>query len=195
MKLNLTMSAGKRADGKHRQENDYYATEPNAVRIFLNKLKKDGVTLNKNIWECACGEGHMAEVFKEYGYTVMSTDLIDRGYGKVQNFLEHDLLKIFKTDIFTNPPFKQATEFAYKGIETLGTAGDKLGLFLKIQFLESQERRKLFDKYPPKYIYVYSDRQQCSMNGDFENLKAKTQAYIWIIWEKGFKGEPVVRWI
>ena len=195
MSLNLIMSAGKRADGKPRQENDYYATEPNAVRIFLNKLKEDGVTLNKNIWECACGEGHMAEVFKEYGYTVMSTDLIDRGYGKVQNFLEHDLLKIFKTDIFTNPPFKQATEFAYKGIETLGTAGDKLGLFLKIQFLESQERRKLFDKYPPKYIYVYSDRQQCSMNGDFENLKAKTQAYIWVIWEKGFKGEPVVRWI
>ena len=194
MSLNLIMGARNGAKTQ-RQEHDYYATEPNAVRIFLNKLKQDCVTLNKNIWECACGEGHMAEVFKEYGYTVMSTDLIDRGYGKVQNFLEHDLLKIFKTDIFTNPPFKQATEFAYKGIETLGTAGDKLGLFLKIQFLESQERRKLFDKYPPKYIYVYSDRQQCSMNGDFENLKAKTQDYIWVIWEKDYKGETIIRWI
>lgn len=188
------MSTGKRADGKPRQENDYYATEPNAVRLFLNKLKQDGVTLNKHIWECACGEGHMAEVFKEYGYTVMSTDLIDRGYGKVQNFLEYNL-KTFKTDIFTNPPFKQATEFAYKGIEILGTDGDKLGLFLKIQFLESKERRKLFDKYPPKYIYIYSNRQQCSMNGDFENLKARNQAFIWVIWEKGYIGEPITRWI
>ena len=52
-----------------------------------------------------------------------------------------------------------------------------------------------FEKYPPKYIYVYSDRQQCSMNGDFENLKAKTQAYIWVIWEKDYKGETIIRWI
>lgn len=33
------------------------------------------------------------------------------------------------------------------------------------------------------------------MNGDFENLKAKTQAYIWVIWEKGYKGETITRWI
>ena len=77
----------------------------------------------------------------------------------------------------------------------LGTDGDKLGLFLKIQFLESKERRKLFDKYPPKYIYIYSNRQQCSMNGDFENLKARNQAFIWVIWEKGSTGEPITRWI
>lgn len=194
MKLNLVMGARNGAKNQ-REQHDYYATEPNAVRIFLNKLKKDGVVLNKHIWECACGEGHMAEVFKEYGYNVISTDLIDRGYGKVQNFLESSSLKTFKTDIFTNPPFKQATDFAYKGLNILRADGDKLGLFLKIQFLESQERRKLFDKYPPKYIYIYSDRQQCSMNGDFENLKAKTQAYIWVIWEKGYMGETITRWI
>lgn len=194
MSLNLIMGARNGAKNT-REKNDYYATEPNAVRIFLDKLKQDRVKLNPTIWECACGEGHMAEVFKEYGYKVISTDLIDRGYGKVENFLENSLLKTFKTDIFTNPPFKQATEFAYKGLETLGADGDKLGLFLKIQFLESKERRQLFEKYPPKYIYIYTDRQQCSMNGDFENLKAKTQAYIWVIWEKGFIGEPVTRWI
>ena len=33
------------------------------------------------------------------------------------------------------------------------------------------------------------------MNGDFENLKAKTQAYIWVIWEKDYKGETITRWI
>ena len=73
--------------------------------------------------------------------------------------------------------------------------GHKFGLFVKIQFLESKSRKILFEIYPPKYIYVYSERQQCSMNGDFENLKAKTQAYIWVIWEKDYKGETITRWI
>lgn len=194
MKLNLIMGARNNAVNT-REENDYYATEPNAVRLFLDKLKEDGVSLNNVIWECACGEGHMSEVFKEYGHQVISTDLIDRGYGTVQNFLTPSLLRTYKTDIFTNPPFKDATAFAYKGLATLGIKGDKLGLFLKIQFLESKERKKLFEQFPPKYIYVYSERQQCSKNADFDNLKAKTQAYIWIIWEKGYFGETVTRWI
>ena len=59
-----------------RQQNDYYATEPKAVELLLQVE-----TFNKNIWECACGEGHMSEVLLANGYNVRSTDLIDRGYG------------------------------------------------------------------------------------------------------------------
>lgn len=195
MSLNLIMSSGKRADGKPRQENDYYATHPQAVRDFLIALDRDGVELNKYIWECACGEGHMAKVFKEQKHicSVYATDLVQRGYAEdVIDFLT--TTKKWNGDIFTNPPFKLAEEFAYKGNEIL-KRGNKIGLFVKIQFLESKSRKKLFEEYPPKYIYVYSERQQCSMNGDFENLKAKTQAYIWVIWEKDYKGETITRWI
>lgn len=73
--------------------------------------------------------------------------------------------------------------------------GNKLFMFLKIQFLESKSRKEIFKKYPPKYIYCYSERQQCSMNADFENLKATTQFYAWYVWEKGFVGDTVLRWI
>lgn len=59
-----------------RQEQDFYATEPEAIR-WLMKLEK----LNENIWECACGAGHMAIPLMEAGYTVRSTDLIERGFG------------------------------------------------------------------------------------------------------------------
>lgn len=193
MALNLIMGARNGAKNI-RQEDDYYATHPQAVRSFLDVLKQDNVQLKPIIWECACGEGHMAEVFKEYGYHVIATDLIDRGYGEVENFLDVSL-PVSNVDIFTNPPFKNAEDFAYKGIKLLEGENCKLGLFVKIQFLESKSRKELFKQYPPKYIYVYSERQQCSMNGDFENLKAKTQAYIWIIWEKDFKGETITRWI
>lgn len=193
MSLNLIMGARNGAKNI-REENDYYATHPNAVRIFLNKLKKDNITLTKTILEPACGQGHMAEVFKEYGYEVVATDKIDRGYGTTADFFENGLE--IGCDTFTNPPFKQAEEFAYKGLENL-KEGCKLGLFLKIQFLESKSRKKLFEQYPPKYIYVYSERQQCALNGDFEAYckGGKTQAYIWVIWEKGYTGETITRWI
>lgn len=193
MSLNLIMGARNGAKNE-REQNDFYATHPQAVRTFLDKLEQDNVQLNKAIWECACGEGHMAEVFKEYGHDVIATDLIFRGYGAIQNFLEVKSMDC-DIDIFTNPPFKNAVEFAYHGLELLNGKETKLGLFVKIQFLESKERKELFKKYPPKYIYVYSERQQCSMNADFENLKAKTQAYIWVIWEKDYKGETITRWI
>ena len=131
MSLNLIMSAGKRADGKPRQENDYYATHPQAIRDFLVALHKDGVVLSDFIWECACGEGHMAEVFKHYNYNVHATDLIDRGYGtpNVDFLTTYDFPR--DCDIFTNPPFKLAEEFAYRGNEILDK-GHKFGLFVKI---------------------------------------------------------------
>lgn len=196
MSLNLIMGARNGAKNE-RQEHDYYATHPQAVRDFLIALDRDDVELNKYIWECACGKGHMAEVFKDNSYQVYATDLIDRGYGitGVDFLTTYDYPNGYDGyDIFTNPPFKLAEEFAYRGNQII-QKGCKFGLFVKIQFLESKSRKKLFEKYPPKYIYVYSERQQCSMNGDFENLKAKTQAYIWVIWEKGFKGETITRWI
>lgn len=197
MSLNLIMGA---RNGAHntREENDFYATHPEAVRAFLDKLKEDRVELNELIWEPACGQGHISKVLEEYGHRVYSTDLIDRGYGKGGvDFLSTDesvVPKLYPGDIMTNPPFKLATGFARRAIEIV-TPGNKVCMFVKIQFLESDERRKLFEAYPPKYVYVYSKRQQCSQNGDFENLKAKTQCYCWIIWEKYFFGEPTLRWI
>lgn len=43
---------------KEREENDFYATDPHSLEIFLQKLKEDNIELHKNIWECACGQGN-----------------------------------------------------------------------------------------------------------------------------------------
>jgi hypothetical protein len=36
-----------------RQEEDFYATEPSSLVLFIEKLKEDGIELNKNVWECS----------------------------------------------------------------------------------------------------------------------------------------------
>lgn len=47
---------------KDRVENDFYATHPIAAR-FLMELEE----LSLNIWECACGRGHLSEEFVRGG--------------------------------------------------------------------------------------------------------------------------------
>ena len=65
-----------------RQEEDYYATDPIAADLLLNEE-----VFNNKIWECACGEGHLSKIFIKKLYNTKSTDIIDRGFGDVYDFL------------------------------------------------------------------------------------------------------------
>ena len=183
-----------------REKHDYYATDPKSLEILLKKLKKDNIELNKNIWECSCGEGHLSNVLENNGYKTTNTDLIDRGYNI--NFKQLDFLKtntIFDGDILTNPPYKYAKEFVEHSIESINN-NNYVIMFLKLQFLEGKKRKELFNKFPPKYVYVFSERQRCAMNGDFSKYSNSGNthgavAYCWFIWQKGYYGEPIIRWI
>lgn len=59
----VTLGASNHTD-KEREENDYYATHPIAAQ-WLMKIE----ALDKNIWECACGCGHLSEEFLRGGTT------------------------------------------------------------------------------------------------------------------------------
>ena len=177
-----------------RAEHDYYSTDPKALEIFLDKIKEDNITLHNKIWESACGEGHLSRVLENRGYQVFSSDLVDRGFGKVQDFLNYENQNKLSVDILTNPPYNKAQEFVEKALDVIQD-GYYVVMFLKIQFLEGKERRKLFDKYPPKYVYVNSARQICYLNGDMSKKMSSATCYCWYIWEKGWKGEPIIRWI
>lgn len=193
-KTTFVMLGSSNHSEKPRERNDFYATDPHALEIFLDRLEEDGVKLHTDIWECACGEGHLSKVLDSRGYKVWSTDLIDRGYGTGNTDFLKSIEDEWHGDILTNPPYKYAKEFVEKSLEITRTWCYTI-MFLKIQFLEGQARKEMFKKYPPKYIYVNSTRQICAMNGDFEKYKAAAICYCWYVWEKGFNGETTVRWI
>jgi hypothetical protein len=174
-----------------RQMQDYYATEPKAAELLL-KVE----TFNNNIWECACGEGHLARVFEKYGYNVKASDLIDRGYGEVKDFLFFNDSK-WDGDIITNPPYNKAEEFIRKAIEII-PIGNKVAMFLRLQFLESKRRKQLFKEYPPKVIYISSSRIMTAKNGEFKkyrNSVGSAIAFAWYIWQKGYKKDTILKWI
>jgi hypothetical protein len=184
-----TLGASAHTD-EEREQNDYYATEPYAIDVLLEVESFYG-----NIWECACGEGHLAKQLQEHKYQVIATDLYDRGYGQGGvDFLE--ATQSLGNNIITNPPYKYAQEFVEKAIEILPDYG-KVAMFLKIQFLEGKKRKEMFKKFPPNYIYVSSSRLLCAKNGDFEYMRShggSAVAYAWYVWYKGHVGDTIIKW-
>lgn len=187
-----TLGASNHTD-EERANNDYYATDPKALELLL---EREGFF--PYVWECACGEGHLSEVLKAHGYKVKSSDIVDRGYHdtKIIDFLKlqkSDIDHDYSRDIITNPPYKYAKEFVEKALE-ISIESTKIAMLLKLTFLEGQARKKLFETSPPKKIYVFSKRIECGKNGVFTGTSAV--AYAWFIWEKGYSGKPVIEgWI
>lgn len=182
-----TLGASNHSTGE-RQSEDYYATDPLAGELLLEILPE----LN-NIWECACGEGHLAKVFNSAGKLAKATDLIDRGYGDVENFLLCS--ELYRNgDIVTNPPYIYAQQFVEHALCLVDT-GRYVCMFLKVLFLEGKARKKLFSQYPPKTVYISSSRINCAKNGDFKSYTSSAIAYAWYVWLKGFQGKTVIEWI
>ena len=174
---------------KVREENDYYATDPKAIDLLC-----DVEQFNESILEPACGEGHLSKRLIEKGYRVYSYDLIFRGYGMQRDFFN---TSAWHGDIITNPPYKFAKDFVEKSLSII-PPGNKVAMFLKLQFLEGKLRKKLFKIYPPKTIYVSSSRLLCAKNADFEGMikgGGSAVAYAWYVWEKGFSGKTTIEWI
>ena len=183
------IGATNHSDGE-RQPEDYYATEPKAVEILLENEK-----FSQNIWECAVGEGHIAKVLENRGYNVLKSDIINRGYPntKIIDFLKFDK-KELTCDIITNPPYKYAQEFVEKSLECV-KQGNKIAMLLKLTFLEGKSRKSMFLNNPPTKLYVSSSRLNCAKNGKFDEYKSSAIAYGWYIWEKGYKGDTIIKWI
>lgn len=176
-----------------REKHDFYATDG----IAIDKLKAV-YEIPQKIIEISAGNGDLSKRLKQLGHDVISYDLIQRDYplDKIQDFLI--LEKLPKGyNILTNPPFNISMEFVLHSLELL-EEGQQAIFFLKIQFLESQKRYKeLFSKYPPKKIFVFSERCLCAMNGEFEiNGKRQSSAvcYAWYVWEKGYTGKTELGW-
>lgn len=186
-----------------REENDYYATDPVAIDALDDYFD---LFRNDPIWEPACGEGHLTNRLRALGYKVVSSDLVNR-MGEAQYvwdfFKQKEMLHCITLDmmfenrckhIITNPPYKYALEFVLHSLKLLPKGG-MAAFLLKTTFLEGQKRfEELFSKYPPKEILQFVRRIVCAKNGNFDGAPGAL-SYAWFIWEKGWEGNPIVRWV
>jgi hypothetical protein len=173
-------------DGYERQRDDFYPTPPEATEMLLATEKFTGP-----IWEPACGDGAMSRVFEAAGYPVISSDLVDRGYGETRiDFLMEQELRA--PNIVTNPPFKLAVPFVR---HSLSLGAIKVAMLLKIAFLEGVERAALFRASPLARVHVFSKRVTFRNASRGEVNGSGMMAFAWFVWDREHSGAPQLGWL
>lgn len=190
-------NGGKLAGGnpaRGRVENDFYATHPDSVKALLKVEEIIYPAL-----EPACGEGHISKLLEER--ETISQDLINRGYeygkGGIDFLNKQNTYSYSRVNtIITNPPFNLFQEFVERALQV---ATKKVIMFGKLQALEGIKRATFLETTPLKTVYVFKKRQQPMRNGkEFDDNGKKmssTMAFAWYVWEIGYTGEPIIRWI
>lgn len=170
----MTVTIANGGNQGNRRELDYYPTQPDVTKALLDFLKLD----YSNIWEPACGEGHMSEVIKSYGHSVISTDLRHTGYGiGGVDFLTCNRLSC--DAIITNPPFNISEQFIIKSLQT----SPIVAMLLKSQYWHAKKRYKLFLEYPPAWVLPLTWRPDFLFDQRENGVKgAPTMECLWTVW-------------
>jgi predicted RNA methylase len=175
---------------------DYFPTPPWATRaLFRHVLPALGVETSRQVWEPACGGGHMAEVIAEFtAIPVIATDVFDHGYGSAPvDFLDQLALPFAENVdwIITNPPFRPADQFALRALD-LARVG--VALLLRTQWLESEDRyRSIFRDRPPTLFAPFVERVPM-LRGRWDPDASTATSYSWFVWLRGSSPRPIF-WI
>jgi len=162
---------------------NFYVTPRNAVVSLLKAEQFEGT-----IFEPACGNGAISEVLIEHGYNVISSDLVDRGYGITgENFFTS---QIRCDNIITNPPYDLGQEFIE---HALRVTTNKVAMLMKLNFLEGIKRKKMFENSPLKPVYVFSKRIKMGRNGN--DYGSGMICFAWFVFDHSYSGLPYIKWI
>lgn len=176
---------------------DLYETPKEATQKILNALIKDNIInpISDEIYECCSGAGAITNVLDAYDISYKASDIQIEDYivGKkgVDVYKLPD--KCCQT-IFTNPPYDLMTKENMLN-EFLRISTNKVILLLNIFFLSSEKRKELLKNSPLKYVYIHSDRLTMFPYGEAKPENGGTKMFAWFVWENGYTGEPIVRWL
>ena len=177
-----------------------YQTPPAATQALIR-----AELLPHAIWEPAAGQGAIANVLRDAGHHVITSDIVQYdGFELdfVQDFLtvrkdetlcrSYEGLGYVTTMIVTNPPFKIAQAF----VEHALTLVPHVAMFLRLLYLESETRAPFFNRGQLKRVHVFSDRVPQMHRTDWAGPKAsQAKAFGWFIFDRDHTGPTIVDWI
>lgn len=173
-----------------RDDADWYVEPAWSVDALLNAEPFEGRTLDP-----ACGCGTIPKAFEARGLRAFGSDLKDRGFGIVADFLGQEFALPID-NIVTNPPYKLAETFIRRALKI---ATDKVAVLVQQQFPFSQGRHALFRECPIARLYFLSNRPSMPPGralaaGTVTAGGGKTD-YLWMVFEHGYKGSPTAHWL
>jgi len=185
----IATSTVKQAHSWNRDIYDFYL-EPEwcSKRLFDEEL------FVGNIADIACGTGRILDAAKAAGYETIGCDLVDRGARENHKFLSMDFRQaVFDIDnIVSNPPFKDAREFAEF---TLRRAKKKIALLLPTIWLHGSARAKWLERTPLRRVLIMSPRPSMPP-GEYvlsgQKVGGGTKDFSWFVWVQNYDGRPEI---
>ena len=171
---------------------EFYPTAPEATRALLSVERFEGT-----IWEPACGNGAISRELIAAGYDVVSTDLVDHGFGTPRvDFLVQQSARA--RHIVTNPPYGRglADRFVQHAISLTRQTGGSVAMLLNLASLCHPLRHARFVTDPPAAIYGI-DELVCYPNGNPRDAIASTywHRYCWVVWKPNHSSRPTFWWL
>ena len=172
------MKGNPRSSGYERDNNDWYV-EPMAATHALFGVE----TFVGSIHDPACGGGNIPSVAMARGYPATGADIVDRGCGaRAQDFLFDDGTY---DNIITNPPFKEATEFARRGLRQLASDQGTVAILQRLSWLEGRSRyERLFSHGHLHALHVFSNRISMPPGGSDVPATGGSVAYAWFVFRR-----------
>jgi len=175
--------AGDDAHTAQMRELNFFPTPPWAARAGGELIRMLDPGEGWNLWEPACGEGHMAGPLREMFPHVMASDVHPYGFGAVLDFLsgDHSLVEGMGPDfapdwVVTNPPFAKAEAFVQRGLQV---ARRGVAVLCRLAFAESVGRYPLMRK--KAVTAPFAERVPMQLGRWDPDLSSAT-AYAWFVW-------------
>lgn len=162
-----------------RKENELYETEAWATEALLRHLPVAGLS----VWEPAAGNHKMADVLREHGAKVWTSDIAtyEREHDHQWDFLHgfHAGADTFFDAIITNPPYGKGNREAVRFAElSLQRCAGWVALLLTAKFDFGKTRAHLFRDCPRFYGKIaLVDRISWAGNGE-----TGTEDHAWYLW-------------
>lgn len=174
----------KRPVVERRVARDHYPTGDLDAILSLLARDWDVISGLANIWECACGKGHMVYPMRKAGLKVCASDIED--YGCEDSWVAdfYTCLKSRGTGIITNPPYCEVNARDGHGRwlrHTLDMPGwDYLALLLNWDWPAARANGlgELLDERPFTYCYLMRWKL------DFTGGGSPPQRNAWFVWRR-----------
>ena len=175
-----------------RLPNEFYPTPPEATRALLSVETFEG-----SIWEPACGEGAIAKELAAAGHTVVSTDLVDYGFGIPRvDFLKE--IRPRARHIVTNPPYGSglADAFITRSLDFVRDTRGTVAMLLNLASLAHRTRTRWWREHPPARLYAIDDIVCWPEHryGPAPSYFSKHR-YFWAVWTPDHKGPSAFWWL
>jgi hypothetical protein len=183
-----TVDQRPRASHIWRKDPDGFYVEPRWCSERLLEVE----SFDDPITEPCCGFGNVAESARAAGYSVIATDLIDRGYPRFDGTADFLQCNRPVANICCNPPYHLSREFI---THALKVCVGKVAMIWLARRLNAARRLK---DTPLARVYLLTPRPSMppgSVIAAGEKPGGGEQDFVWLVWDRDHIGAPTLHWL